>query len=185
MRHPFLERLAQALASRGVATFRYEFRYMEERRKRPDLPAVAMGRVREAVHEAAAVLPGLPLLAGGKSFGGRMTSNAQAESPLGGVRGLVFLGFPLHPPGAPGISRADHLDRVAVPMLFLQGTRDTFAAPALLSQVLARLGPRAELASFEGGDHSFAMPTSAGLSKDDVMQRLATAISGFAERRSK
>jgi len=117
MRHAFLERMAQALAARCVATFRYEFLYMEKRAGRPDPPAVAAARVREAVDAAAVVGPGLPLFAGGKSFGGRMTSTAAAEQPLPGVRGLVFLGFPLHPPGRPGTSRAEHLDRVTVPML--------------------------------------------------------------------
>jgi len=180
MRHPFTDAIARALAARGIGTFRYEFEYMEKKSRRPDAPPVAMARVREAVAEAADAAPGLPLLAGGKSFGGRMTSNAQAESPLPGVRGLVFLGFPLHPPGKPSITRAEHLGRVEIPMLFLQGTRDEFAEPSLLSQVLQRLGPRASLHSIDGGDHSFGVPKAGGKSKDDVMAELAGAITDWA-----
>ena len=176
MRHAFLERMAQALAARCVATFRYEFLYMEKRAGRPDPPAVAAARVREAVDAAAVVGPGLPLFAGGKSFGGRMTSTAAAEQPLPGVRGLVFLGFPLHPPGRPGTSRAEHLDRVTVPMLFLQGTRDTFAQLPLLEPVIARLKPRATLHLIDGGDHSFRVPKSAGRTPEDVMNELADTI---------
>jgi predicted alpha/beta-hydrolase family hydrolase len=155
MRHPFLEAIAQALRDRNVATLRYEFPYMEAKKRRPDPPAVAVARVREAVERARREWPGLPLLAGGKSFGGRMTSTAQAEAPLPEVRGLVFLGFPLHPPGQPSLTRADHLDRIAIPMLFLQGTRDGFAPPPLITQVCERLGSRATLQWIEGGDHSF------------------------------
>ena len=179
MRHAFLEQLAQALAFRKVATFRYEFLYMEKGGGRPDPPAVAAARVREAVAEAARVAPGLPLFAGGKSFGGRMTSTAAAESPLPGVRGLVFLGFPLHPPGQPGIGRAEHLDRVTVPMLFLQGTRDTFAQLPLLEPVIARLKPRATLHLIDGGDHSFKVPKSSGRTAEDVMRGLAETIAAW------
>ena len=179
MRHAFLEQLAQALALRKVATFRYEFLYMEKGGGRPDPPAVAAARVREAVAEAARVMPGLPLFAGGKSFGGRMTSTAAAESPLPGVRGLVFLGFPLHPPGQPGIGRAEHLDRVTVPMLFLQGTRDTFAQLPLLEPVIARLEPRATLHLIDGGDHSFKVPKSSGRTAEDVMRGLAETIAAW------
>ena len=178
MRHAFLERMAQALADRRIATFRYEFAYMEKRAGRPDPPAVAAARVREAVGEAARVAPGLPLLAGGKSFGGRMTSTAAAEAPLPGVRGLVFLGFPLHPPGQPGTSRADHLDRVTVPMLFLQGTRDQFAQLPLLEPVIARLQPRAMLHLIDSGDHSFKVPKSSGTA-EDVMNGLADTIAAW------
>ena len=179
MRHAFLERMAQALAARCVATFRYEFLYMEKRAGRPDPPAVAAARVREAVDAAAVVGPGLPLFAGGKSFGGRMTSTAAAETPLPGVRGLVFLGFPLHPPGRPGTSRAEHLDRVTVPMLFLQGTRDTFAQLPLLEPVIARLKPRATLHLIDGGDHSFKVPKSSGRTAEDVMNDLADTIAAW------
>ncbi len=180
MRHPFMDRIAAALNGRGIGTFRYEFDYMEKKSRRPDAPSVAAARVREAVAEAAEAAPGLPLLAGGKSFGGRMTSQAQAEAPLPGVRGLAFLGFPLHPPGKPSITRADHLDRVQVPMLFAQGTRDEFADPSLLAEVLARLGPRASLHAVDGGDHSFGVPKSKGRSKDEVLGDLAEAITGWA-----
>ena len=179
MRHPFLERFAQALAERGVATFRYEFEYMEQKRGRPDPPAVAQARVRAAVSEAAAAAPGLPLFAGGKSFGGRMTSQAQAAEPLPGVRGLVFLGFPLHPPGRPATARADHLDGVRIPMLFLQGTRDDFAGLELLRPVVRRLGKRATVNLIEGGDHSFNVLKKTGRTDADVMDELAEGIATF------
>src|SRR5213595_2967524 len=143
MRHTFLESIAHRLVECGIATLRYQFPYMEQRARRPDTPAVAAAAVRAAVSEAARVAPGLPLVAGGKSFGGRMTSTAQAEEPIPGVRGLVFLGFPLHPPGRPGDSRAEHLARVQIPMLFLQGTRDDFADLKLLTPLVQRLGARA------------------------------------------
>ncbi len=177
MRHPFLESMALRLAARGVATLRYQFPYMEAKQRRTDPPAVAAAAVRAAVAEAARALPDLPLLAGGKSFGGRMTSTAAAEAPLPGVRGLAFLGFPLHPPGKPGTTRAEHLDLVTVPMLFLQGTRDEFANLELLEPAVARLGARATLHLVEGGNHSFAVPKSAGRSKDDVLDVLADALS--------
>src|SRR5213595_3344755 len=135
MRHPFLESISQRLAEQGIATLRYQFPYMERRSRRPDPPAVAAATVRAAVAEAARIAPDLPLVAGGKSFGGRMTSTAQAEEPLPGVRGLVFLGFPLHPPGRPDDKRAEHLAHVQVPMLFLQGDRDEFADLKLLEPV--------------------------------------------------
>jgi uncharacterized protein len=176
MRHPFLETMAQRLAERGIATLRYQFPYMERGARRPDPPAVAEAAVRAAVEEAARVAPGLPLVAGGKSFGGRMTSSAQASAPLPGVAGLVFLGFPLHPPGRPGITRAEHLDRVAVPTLFLQGTRDDFADLTLLRQVVARLGTRATLHWIEGGDHSFKVLKRAGRTEADVMGELVGAV---------
>ena len=182
MRHAFLEKIAHALAERGVATFRYEFLYMEQRKGRPDPPAVAEARVREAVQEAARVAPGLPLFAGGKSFGGRMTSQAQAHEPLPGVRGLVFLGFPLHPPGRPGTTRAEHLDAVQIPMLFLQGTRDDFAGLDLLRPVVARLGKRATLHLVEGGDHSFKVLKKSGRTDAQVMDELAEQIGRFVER---
>jgi predicted alpha/beta-hydrolase family hydrolase len=179
MRHPFLAAVAGRLAELGIATFRYQFPYMEARKRRPDTPAVAVAAVRAAVEEAGRRLPGLPLIAGGKSFGGRMTSTAAAWS-LPGVRGLAFLGFPLHPPGKPGTARAEHLDRVTVPMLFLQGTRDAFADLSLLKPVVERLGARATLHLVEGGDHSFAVPESAGRTKDQVLDQLAETISRWA-----
>jgi len=179
MRHPFLEAVAGRCAARGIATLRYQFPYMEAKRRRPDPPDVAVATVRAAVAAAAVHLDGLPLIAGGKSFGARMTSTAAAEAPLEGVRGLAFLGFPLHPPGKPGISRAEHLDRVTVPMLFLQGTRDEFAELSLLKQVLQRLGRRAAYHPVEGGDHSFRVPKSAVRSMD-VLDELADTLSRWA-----
>jgi len=182
MRHPFLETVAQLLGERGVGTLRYQFPYMERRASRPDPPAVAAAAVRAAVAEAGRVAPGLPLVAGGKSFGGRMTSTAQAEAPLPGVRGLVFLGFPLHPPGRPGDSRAEHLARVQVPMLFLQGERDDFADLKLLRPVVKRLGERATLHLVEGGDHSFKVLKKTGRSDVEVMGELVAAIVGWARK---
>ena len=173
MRHPFLERAASALGERGIATLRYQFPYMEKRQRRPDPPAVATAAVRATVRAAAEAAPGVPLIAGGKSFGGRMTSTAQAEDPLPGVRGLAFFGFPLHPPGRPGITRAEHLDLVKVPMLFLQGDRDEFAELLLLRQVVRRLGPRATLSVVKGGDHSFNVPKKLGGDPERVLGELA------------
>ncbi len=182
MRHPFLESISQRLAERSLATLRYQFPYMEQRARRPDPPAVAAATVRAAVMEAARVAPGLPLVAGGKSFGGRMTSTAQAEAPLPGVRGLVFLGFPLHPPGRPGDSRAEHLARVQIPVLFLQGTRDEFADLKLLQPVVKRLGERATLHLVEGGDHSFHVLKRSGRTDTDVMGELVGMIADWAGR---
>ncbi|MGH7546819.1 MAG: alpha/beta hydrolase family protein [Gemmatimonadales bacterium] len=176
MRHPFLESVARGLADRRIATLRYEFPYMEARARRPDPPAVAEATVRAAVHEAAGLAPGVPLLAGGKSFGGRMTSSAQANEPLPGVRGLVFLGFPLHPPGRPGDKRAEHLARVQVPMLFLQGTRDEFADLSLLRPLILRLGKRATLHLVEGADHSFHVLKRSGKTDAEVLDELADTI---------
>jgi uncharacterized protein len=180
MRHPFLGRMAEALALRGIATLRYQFPYMERKARRPDLPAVATATVRAAVALAHRLEPELPLIAGGKSFGGRMTSTAQAAEPLPGVRGLAFLGFPLHPPGKPAVTRGEHLDAVQVPMLFLQGDRDEFAEPLLLRQVLRNLGARATLHLVNGGDHSFSVPKKSGRSADDVFAELATTIADWA-----
>jgi predicted alpha/beta-hydrolase family hydrolase len=180
MRHAFLESMAALLAARGVATLRYQFPYMEAKKGRTDSPAVAAATVRAAVERAAALLPGLPLVAGGKSFGGRMTSTAAAEGPLAGVRGLAFLGFPLHPPGKPGTSRAEHLGRVAVPMLFLQGTRDEFAELSLLEPVVRGLGARATLHLVDGGNHSFGVPKSSGRTGAEVLNELADALSSWA-----
>lgn len=177
MRHPFLQHAAERCAAHGIGTYRYEFPYMREQRSRPDTPAVAQAAVREAVLEAGTT--GLPLLAGGKSFGGRMTSQAQAEGALPGVRGLVFLGFPLHPPGRPGTDRAEHLSRVHVPMLFLQGTRDEFAQLDLLEQVVNGLGKKATLHLVRDGDHSFKVPKRAG-TPESVMDDLARTIREWA-----
>lgn len=176
MRHHFLAQAADAFAGRGIATYRFEFPYMQAGKSRPDAPGVAGSAVRKAVAAAAHAAPGLPLIAGGKSFGGRMTSQAQAHEPLPGVRGLVFLGFPLHAPGKPGTSRAEHLTSVDVPMLFLQGTRDEFAQLDLLQQVVQGLGDRATLHLIEEGDHSFKVPKRTGKTEADVMNELADTI---------
>jgi len=180
MRHPFLERATAAFGSYGIATYRYEFPYMRKGQHRPDPPAVAEAAVREAVLAAAQAAPGLPVVAGGKSFGGRMTSQAQSREPLPGVRGLVFLGFPLHPPGRPGTVRAEHLSAVRVPMLFLQGTRDEFAQLDLLEPVVRRLGGRAALHLVPEGDHSFKVPKRTGKTEADIMNELAGAIAQWA-----
>jgi uncharacterized protein len=182
MRHPFLEQIARQLAERGIGTLRYQFPYMERRASRPDPPAVAAAAVRAAAAEAARLAPGLPLVAGGKSFGGRMTSTAQAEAPLPGVRGLVFLGFPLHPPGRPGDARAEHLAQVQIPMLFLQGTRDAFADLNLLRPVVTRLGERATLHLVDGGDHSFKVLKRTDKTDADVMDELVGAIVAWTSR---
>ena len=182
MRHPFLETIAHALAEREVATLRYQFPYMERRASRPDPPAVAAATVRAAAAEAARLAPGLPLVAGGKSFGGRMTSTAQAEQPIAGVRGLVFLGFPLHPPGRPGDSRAEHLAKVQIPMLFLQGTRDDFADLKLLTPLVQRLGERATLHLVEGGEHSFHVLKRSGRTDAEVLEELAAAVEEWATK---
>ena len=182
MRHAFLERAARVFGDHGIATYRYEFPYMRAGKSRPDSPAVAQAAVRTAVAAAARAAPGLPLVAGGKSFGGRMTSQAQASEPLPGVRGLVFLGFPLHAPGRPGIERAGHLSSVTVPMLFLQGTRDEFAQLDLLKGVVANLGKRATLHLIEDGDHSFKVPKRTGKTEGDVMTELAQTMAAWFER---
>jgi len=179
MRHRFLESMAGALADRGVATLRYQFPCMETGSRRPDSPAIAEAMVQAAVCEALELSPSLPVVAGGKSFGGRMTSGAAARS-LPGAQGLVFLGFPLHPPGRPGTSRADHLDSVEVPMLFLQGTRDQFAQLDLITGVCARLGSRAALHLIDGADHSFGVPKRSGRSTASVMDELADTLVQWA-----
>lgn len=179
MRHQFLESVTARLAESGVATLRYQFPYMEEGRKRPDPPHIAERTVRAAVAAAADAAPDLPIVAGGKSFGGRMTSQAQSRDPLAGVRGLVFLGFPLHAPGRPGDRRAEHLNDVTVPMLFLQGTRDALADLDLIREVTNRLGSRATLHMLEGGDHSFEVLKRSGRKSEDVIDELAEAIAGW------
>lgn len=182
MRHHFLAQATDVFAGRGIATYRYEFPYMQAGKGRPDSPGVAEAAVRAAVVAAAHRAPDLPLIAGGKSFGGRMTSQAQAHEPLPGVRGLVFLGFPLHPPGRPGTARAEHLASVKVPMLFLQGTRDEFAQLDLLQDVVRKLGDRATLHLIEEGDHSFNVPKRTGRTDADVMTELAETVQQWAPR---
>lgn len=180
MAHSFMADVANGLAERGVATLRYQFPYMERGSKRPDSPDTCHATVRAAVTEAAALTPAAALVAGGKSFGGRMTSQAQANDPLPAVRGLVFLGFPLHPPGQPSESRAQHLVGIQVPMLFLQGTRDDFAKLDLIEPVVARLADRAELKLFRDADHSFHVPARSGRTdaevRGDLTRTLATWI---------
>jgi predicted alpha/beta-hydrolase family hydrolase len=181
MSHSFMEQLAGELASVGVATFRYQFPYMEQQRRVPDAPAVLTATVVAAVRAAAEAAPGLPLLAGGKSMGGRMTSQAAAQHPLDRVRGIVFFGFPLHPPNRPETKRADHLKKVSVPMLFLQGTRDPFADLKLLRPVCGKLGPRATLHVIEKADHSFHVLKSSGKSDAGVLRELAETAASWAE----
>jgi predicted alpha/beta-hydrolase family hydrolase len=176
MAHPFMTAIAEGLAARGVATLRYQFPYMERGSRRPDVPRVAQATVRAAVARAAELAPGLPLLAGGKSFGGRMTSQAQAASPLPGVRGLAFLGFPLHPAGKPSDERAAHLFEVEVPMLFLQGTRDELAGQSLLQATVERLGARGTLHWLEYADHSFHVPARSGRKDAEVMTEAIDAL---------
>jgi uncharacterized protein len=175
MAHSFMAAFASRLAECGIATLRYQFPYMEQGSKRPDAPKLAHAAVRAAVAEAARRLAGLPMFAGGKSFGGRMTSQAQALSPLPGVRGLVFVGFPLHPAGKPSDERATHLFEVDGPMLFLQGTRDELAALSLLQPVVQRLGERATLALFDDADHAFHVRSRSGRSDAQTLAAMADA----------
>jgi uncharacterized protein len=181
MRQAFLEAIAGEFAERGVATLRYQFPYMEAKRRRVDTPPVAQATVAAAVRAAMELAGGLPVFAGGKSFGGRMTSQAAAEGLLVGVRGLVFFGFPLHPPGSPGVGRSEHLDRVQVPMLFLQGTRDDFADLSLLRPICERLGSRATLHVVDGADHSFHMLKSSGRTDAEVRRELIETILSWVE----
>ena len=177
MAHSSMAAIAAGLGERGIATLRYQFPYMEKGSKRPDAPKVAHAAVRAAVAEAGQCCPSLPLIAGGKSFGGRMTSQAQALSPLPGVRGLAFFGFPLHPAGKPSSDRAEHLAEVEIPMLFLQGTRDALAELSLLDPVVKGLGSRAALHLLDGADHSFHVLKSSGRNDREV---LAEALDAFA-----
>jgi len=176
MTHPFMTAVAAELAQRRIATLRYQFPYMERRSRRPDPPEVTEAAVRAAVAAAQEALPGLPLIAGGKSFGGRMTSQAQARTPLPGVRGLAFLGFPLHPAGKPSQDRARHLADVKVPMLFLQGTRDALAALDQLEPVCAALGKRAILKLFDDADHSFHVPARSGRNDAQIRSEMLDGL---------
>ena len=181
MAHPFMEATASGLAERAVGTLRYQFPYMEQGSKRPDAPRVAQATVRAAALEASRLAPDLPLVAGGKSFGGRMTSQAQAASSLPGVRGLIFLGFPLHPAGRPSAERAEHLFEVQIPMLFLQGTRDELANLDLLEPLCKQLGARATLKLFEHADHSFHVPARTGRKDSEVRAELLDALADWID----
>jgi len=181
MRHASMEAIAAGLAERGIATLRYQFPYMEKGSKRPDPPALAQATVRAAVAEAAESCAGLPLIAGGKSFGGRMTSQAQAKAPLDGVKGLAFFGFPLHPAGKPSADRAEHLADVKIPMLFLQGTRDALADLSLLKPVVMDLGNRSTLHLAEGADHSFHVLKSSGRNDREVLAEILDAFVAWAD----
>jgi uncharacterized protein len=179
MTHSFMEQVATGLGERGIATLRYQFPYMEKASRRPDPPAIAHAAVRAAVAEAARSCPGLPLIAGGKSFGARMTSQAQAKAPLAGVRGLAFFGFPLHPAGKPSIDRADHLTDVDVPMLFLQCSNDKLAELQLLKPVVEKLKPLATLHLVEAADHSFHVPVRSGRNDREVMGEILDALAAW------
>ena len=181
MSHPLMAAVADGLAERRIATLRYQFPYMERGSRRPDAPKLAQATVRAAVIEASRLLRGVALVAGGKSFGGRMTSQAQAESPLPGVQGLVFLGFPLHPTGRPSDERGKHLFEVKLPMLFLQGTRDALADVQLMRQLAQQLGPRATLKLFEDADHSFHVPARTGRKDADIRSGMLDALAGWVE----
>ncbi len=182
MNHTFMQAVADGLATRDIATLRYQFPYMERGSKRPDSPAVAHATVRAAVAAAATHLPSLPLVAGGKSFGGRMTSQAQALNPLPGVRGLCFFGFPLHPAGKPAVDRGDHLAKIDVPMLFLQGTRDALAEVTLIEPLVTSLKPRATLHLVAEADHSFHVPARSGRRDSDVLDEILDTMAAWTSR---
>lgn len=181
MRHHFMEDLSRELATQGIATLRYNFPYTEKGLRRPDPKPVLLTTVRSAVAFAATLADELPLFAGGKSMGGRMTSLAASEETLPGVKGLVFVGFPLHPAGEPSSERAEHLSKITLPMLFLQGTRDALADLSLLKPVCRKAGKRATLFVVEGADHSFRVPKRTGKSGDDVLRELAAQIASWSK----
>jgi predicted alpha/beta-hydrolase family hydrolase len=181
MSHPFMAAVADGLAERGIATMRYQFPYMEQGAKRPDAPKLAHATVRAAVVEASHLVPKLALVAGGKSFGGRMTSQAQAALPLPGVSALVFLGFPLHAAGRPSEERASHLFEVKIPMLFLQGTRDALADTHMLQALVERLGTRATLKLFQDADHSFHVPVHTGRRDAEVRAEMLDGLTCWLE----
>jgi hypothetical protein len=183
MEHPAMQAVATELAQRGIATLRYQFPYMERKSRRPDPPPLCHATVRAAVAEAARLAPDLPLLAGGRSFGGRMTSQAQAQGAMAGVRGLVFLAFPLHPAGRPGTDRAAHLEEIGIPMLFVQGTRDDLASLDLLRPIIARLGDRAVLHLLQGADHSFHVPARSGRTDAEVLASALDELSDWVDHR--
>ncbi|MCH8616659.1 hypothetical protein LZ016_11185 [Sphingomonas sp. SM33] len=180
MTHRSLASNAAGLAERGIATLRYNFLYTEKGGKRPDPPRLAHTAVRAAAARAAELAGDLPLFAGGRSFGGRMTSQTQAEEPLPNVRGLAFLGFPLHPAGKPGVDRADHLTNVRVPMLFISGTRDALAELDLLQPVIARLGGRTSLHLVDEADHSFKVAAKSGRTNAEAEAEALDALANWA-----
>jgi predicted alpha/beta-hydrolase family hydrolase len=182
MNHPSMASNAQGLAERGIATLRFQFPYMEKGGGRPDPPGIAHATVRAAVAKAAELAPELPRFAGGRSYGGRMTSQAQSIAPLPGVRGLVFLGFPLHPAGKPGNERADHLEQVDVPMLFVSGSRDALAEMHLLQPLVAGLGEKATLHVVEGGDHGLRVLVSSGRTNGEVQAEALDAMAKWMTR---
>jgi predicted alpha/beta-hydrolase family hydrolase len=179
MRHPFLEAVALGLAERGIASFRYQFPFMQQGSRRPDPPSLAHSTVRAAIAEASRLTADLPLIAGGRSFGGRMTSQALAASPIPAVQGLAFLGFPLHPAGRPSDSRGKHLDELRVPMLFLQGTRDALADLQLLQPLAARLGRHVRLSLFQDADHSFHVPARSGRTDGEVRREIVDILADW------
>ncbi|WP_426613025.1 alpha/beta family hydrolase [Bradyrhizobium sp. McL0616] len=181
MQHASMDKIAEGLADRGIATLRFNFPYMEKKQGRPDQPAVAHAAIRAAVEEAARLCPGLKLVAGGKSFGGRMTSQAQSKAPLPGVKGLAFLGFPLHADKKPSSERAEHLARVEIPMLFLQGTRDGLADLSILKPVIEALGPKATLHVVEGGDHSFAVLKKSSRSNEKALAEVLDTLTAWID----
>jgi predicted alpha/beta-hydrolase family hydrolase len=181
MDHPFMSAVARELAELGVATLRYQFPYLERGTRRPDAPPLCHATVRAAVAEAAQRTPRLPLFAGGRSFGGRMTSQAQALAPLPGVRGLAFLGFPLHPAGAPSDERGAHLSQIHIPMLFLQGTHDALAERARMEALVARLGERATLTLVQDADHSFHVPVRSGRTDPEVRRELLRGLTAWMD----
>ena len=184
MEHPFMAAIAQDLAARDIATLRYQFPYMERGEKRTDAPPLCHATVRAAVAAAAQLIPEVPLIAGGKSFGGRMTSQAQAVNPLPGVRGLAFFGYPLHPPDKPSIDRAAHLSKIKIPMLFLQGTRDNLADLTLLRPLVGELENLATLKVLEGADHSFHVLKRSGRTDEEVKREMIDSFMSWSENLS-
>jgi uncharacterized protein len=182
MDHPSMVAVAAELADRSIATLRFQFPYMERRSRRPDPPLVCHATVRAAVAEAARLAPTLTLIAGGRSFGGRMTSQAQAIEPLPRVKGLAFIGFPLHPAGKPSVGRAEHLREVKIPMLFLQGTRDELATLELLQPLIDGLGARATLKLLQDADHSFHVPARTGRKDPEVRAEMLDALAAWIEQ---
>ena len=183
MTHPFMVAMAELLAEAGVSTLRFQFPYMEAGSKRPDRPARCHAAIRAAARKAARLAPALPLFAGGKSFGGRMTSQAQALDPLPNVRGLVFLGFPLHPPEKPSVERAAHLSDIRIPLLFIQGTRDGLAQPELLRKVMKGLGKRASFRPVKDADHSFGVLVRSGRNPQEVLREIAGGVAKWVRIR--